>query len=79
MRAEGAENRLSETLGVAGRKFFAEYDTAQVQGAAEEVQGELEIAVGPNFAALNRATEHLCARLSSGLAETLGEDRREIR
>lgn len=46
MHAQGAENRVGEALGVAGWKFFAEYHAAQVEGAAEEVLGELEIAVG---------------------------------
>ena len=79
MHAQGAQNRIGETLGVTGRKLFAEYHAAQVEGAAEEVLGEFQIAVGPNFPALNRATEHLGAGLSSGTDEALGEDRCEIR
>jgi hypothetical protein len=78
MHAQGAENRVGEALGVAGRKFFAEYHAAQVEGAAEEVLGELEIAVGPDFPALNRTTEHLGAGFSSGIDEALGENCREV-
>jgi hypothetical protein len=56
--------------GVAGREFFAEYDAAQVQGPPKRSWTSSRSLSGPIFPALNRATKHLGAGLSSAVLRT---------
>src|SRR6476660_4091562 len=62
----------SERLGVPGCEFFVEYHAAQVKRAANEVLGEFEVEVRPDFTALDSPSEHLRAGPASGIDDGAG-------
>ena len=59
-------------LGVPGCEFFVEYHAAQVKRAANEVLGEFEVEVRPDFTALDSPSEHLRAGPASGIDDGAG-------
>ena len=67
-----AEHRVGEMLGVPGCEFFVEYHAAQVKRAANEVLGEFEVEVRPDFTALDSPSEHLRAGPASGINDGAG-------
>ena len=71
-RSDGAEHRLGETLGVTRRELFVEYHATQVERAANEVLGEFEVEVRPDFTALDSPSEHLRAGPASGIDDGAG-------
>src|SRR6476469_1507214 len=77
-RSEGAEHGVGQTLGVTGWEFFVEYHATQVERAANEVLGKVEVEVLPDFTALEGPSEHLRAGLSSRIDEALVKDCREV-
>lgn len=77
-RSEGAEHGVRQMLGVTGWEFFVEDHATQVERAANEVLGEFEVEVLPDFTALDGPSEHLRAGLSSRIDEALGKDCREV-
>ena len=67
-----AEHRVGEMLGVPGCEFFVAYHAAQVKRAANEVLGEFEVEVRPDFTALDSPSEHLRAGPASGINDGAG-------
>jgi hypothetical protein len=72
--AQASEGGLGESLRVGGRKVLVEDDSTEIEGAAEDVLGELKIRVGADLTPLDCAAQHLISGLSSRIDEVLGED-----